>query len=131
MSRLSELSSNIKSKLYLKTLRKSCVASRRDHLEDNNMLFKLRSAFRKFFSTETALLIVTNETLLDSELRKSRLYIGLDLSAAFDTIDHDILLSILENCLGIGHRVLSFISRYLGGKSQNVLIGDTFFNAIS
>ena len=90
----------------------------RDHLEDNNILCKFRSAYRKFLSTETALLKVTNDILIDLELRKSRLYTGLDLSAAFDTIDHDILLSVLENCLGIGHRVLSFITSYLGGKSK-------------
>ena len=85
----------------------------------------MQSAYRKF-STETALLKVTNDILLNLELKKSTLYIGLELSAAFDTIVHDILLSVLENRLGLGHRVLSFIRSYLSGRSQKVLIGETF-----
>ena len=71
------------------------------------------------FPTDTALLKVTNDSLLNLVLRKSTLYLGLGLSTAIDTIDHDMLLSVLENSLGIGHRVLSFIRSYFGGRLQS------------
>ena len=54
------------------------------------------------------------------------MYIGLDLLTAFDSIDHDIILSVLENRLGIGHCVLSFIGSHLNGRSQKLLIVDNF-----
>ena len=57
----------------------------REHLEKNSLLNKYRSAYRKFFSTETALAKATNDLLLTLDRTKSTFYIGLDLSAAFDT----------------------------------------------
>ena len=103
----------------------------KDHLEDINISCKFQSAYRMFFSTETALLKVTYDILLNLVLRESTLYIGLYLSAAFDTIDHDILLYVFENSLGIRHHVLSFIRSYLSGRSQKVLIDDIFFFAFN
>ena len=109
-----------------KLLEKTVVQQPRDHLEDNNVLFKFQSACRKFLSAGTALLKITIDILLNLEMRKSTLYIGLDLSAAFDTINHDKLLCVPENGLGIEHRFLSFIRSYFSGRSQKVLIDDIF-----
>ena len=62
--------------------------------------------------------------LINLELKKSTFYIGLDLLAAFDTLDHNILLSILDVSLGFRGSVLSFLKSYLSGRSQKVLIYD-------
>ena len=70
-----------------------------------------------FFSTETAHLKLTIDILLNLELRNNTRHIGLDISVAFVTIDHDILLSVLDNFLGMGHRVHSFIRSYFCGRS--------------
>ena len=79
-----------------------------------------------FFSTETALVKVTNELLLNLNRTKSTFYIGFDLSAAFDTLD---LLSVLETSLGFKDKVLSFVNSYLSSsRSQKVLIDGEYLN---
>ena len=50
----------------------------------------------------------------------------LDLSAAFDTVDHNLLLSRMMNRLGIGGTVFACLKSYLSGRSQGVSIGDAF-----
>jgi len=58
----------------------------------------LQSAYRKNHSTETALLRVLNDILmtLDHRQHEDVVLVMLDLSAAFDTLDHDILISRLR-----------------------------------
>ena len=75
-----------------------------------------------FFATETALAKVTNDLLLNLDRTKCTFYIGLVLSAAFDTLDHELLLSVLETSLGFTDNVLSFLKSYLSSRSQKVLI---------
>ena len=70
----------------------------RELLEKNSVYSKYQSAYRQFFSTDKAK--VTNDLLLNLDRTKSAFYIGLDLSAAFDTLDHKLLLAILETSLG-------------------------------
>ena len=61
-----------------------------------NSLLGKKSAYRNLFSTETALVKVTNDMFLNLDRTKSSFYIRLDLSTAFDTLNHELLLSILE-----------------------------------
>ena len=65
---------------------------------------------------------MTNDSLLSLDRTKSTFYIGLDLSAAFDTLDHELLLSILETGLAFKDKVLSFVNSYLSSRSRKVLI---------
>ena len=48
----------------------------------------------------------------------------LDLSAAFDTVNHDILLRRLETTFGITGTALQWFSSYLGNRSQRIVFGD-------
>ena len=102
-----------------KLLERSSLVQLTDHLESNALFCDFHSAFRKFYSTENALLKVTNDMLLSLELKKSTFYTGLNLSAAFDTLDHEILLSILEVSLGFRGSVLfsKKLSEWLISKS--------------
>ena len=60
-----------------------------------NLLPTRQSAYRPYHSTETAVLSVHNDLVYAIDNRYVSLLVLLDLSAAFDTVDHDILLSIL------------------------------------
>ena len=75
----------------------------------------LQSAYRDRHSTETALIKVQNDIL-------SAILLMLDLSAAFDTIDHDILLSQLCNVYGITGHELDWFRSYLIGRIQRVVV---------
>ena len=65
---------------------------------------------------------MTNDLLLILDKTKSTFYIELDLSAAFDTLDHELHLLIRETSLGFKDEVLSFLNSYLSSRSQEVLI---------
>ena len=59
----------------------------------NNISDMYQSAYRKHHSTETALLRVTNDIKLAMDSKKGTVLVLIDLSPAFDTIDHSILLN--------------------------------------
>ena len=94
-----------------------------DHLRKNNLHEKWQSAYKKFHSTETALLRVTNDILLDMDKNKCVLLVLLDLSAAFDTIDHETLMNRLSSRFGVKAKALSWFKSYLSERTQSVLIG--------
>ncbi|CAB4015772.1 Hypothetical predicted protein, partial [Paramuricea clavata] len=72
--------------------------------------------------SETALLKVLNDILLSMNSQRVTLLVLLDLSSAFDTIDHGILLERLRSKFGIHGKVLSWFSSYLSGRSQRVML---------
>ena len=55
----------------------------------------------------------------------------LDLSAAFDTIDHDILFNSLRDWFGVDGTVLRWIKSYLSNRKQKVKLGNSFSDAFS
>ena len=97
------------------------VASRlMDHMTSNNLLDPLQSAYRPGHSTETALLRVHNDLVTSIDDRKGVFLVLLDLSAAFDTVDHTILLDFLVHQIGLGGPVLNLFKSYLSGRTQCV-----------
>ena len=67
-----------------------------NHMDTHDLMEPLQSAYRRGHSTETALTYVTNDILSALDSKKSVFLILLDLSAAFDTVDHEILLQCLS-----------------------------------
>ena len=82
-----------------KILEKVVVSQLMSHLNRHNLFSSFQSAYQPGHSTETALLKVVNDLLAIDEGKLSVLVL-LDLSAAFDTIDHDILLHRLQHVFG-------------------------------
>ena len=70
-------------------------------MAENGLLPELQSAYRPGHSTETALLKVTNDLLLKMDGQHVTLLVVLDLSAAFNTVDHDVLHNRLSTDFGI------------------------------
>ena len=103
----------------------SIIHSRlKTHLNTFPSLSRFQSAYRKFHSTETALLRIHNELLQSINKQKVSVVILLHLSAVFDTSDDNILLTRLESIFGISGAALSLLSSYLSNRSQSVLIGN-------
>ena len=72
----------------------------RDCLCDNDLNESLQTAYKKHHSCETALLLVQNDILKSIDNEQYVVLLLLDLSAAFDTVDHKILLQRLRSRLG-------------------------------
>ncbi len=104
-----------------KYIEKVVVAQLVSHLDRNGFQEKYQSANKKYHSTETALRCVHNNILRALDSGQCVLLILLDLSAAFDTVDHAILLSRLTN-MGVTGRALSWFRSYLTGRTQTVQI---------
>ena len=86
-------------------------------MESNSMSNNLQSAYKKFHSTESALLKVENDVLLNMEKGRVTALTLLDLSAAFDTIDH--LTQISQTCKICFHHIRDFrrIRKYLSPEA--------------
>lgn len=80
-----------------------------------------QSAYRPAHSTETAVLKIVSDVLMAADRGEVTLLGLLDLSAAFDTVDHDILLARLSMAFGIRSSALSWIQSFLQGRTQTVL----------
>ncbi len=96
-----------------KILEKVASSQLDSFLEKNNICEDFQSGFRPSHSTETALIRVTNDLLLSSDRGCISLLVLLDLSTAFDTIDHNILLNRLENSVGISGSALAWFKSFL------------------
>ena len=88
----------------------------------NNIYPELQSSYREHHSTETALLKVMNDVLLKMNSKHMTLLILLDLSAAFDTVDHSILLDRLTKVVGLQGKAHDWFCSYLSGQGQRVTI---------
>ena len=99
------------------------VSSRmEDHLASNNRHEEHRLTYRKFHSTETAILKVQNDILQSLDQNNVTILVMLDLSAAFDTIDHNTSLQRLEHVFVIRSKALKWIISYISNRYQTVCI---------
>ena len=99
------------------------VASRiQSHLLSNSLSSSFQSAYRMFHSTETTLLGIHNDLILAMDRGEVTSLILLDLSAAFDIVDHSILLHRLQHWFGLHGTSLDWFSSYLTSRSQAVSI---------
>ena len=71
------------------------------HCNRNSLLPNYQSAYRQYHSCETSLVKLVNDILWAMEKQLVTVVVILDLSAAFDTVNHDLLLEVLENRFGV------------------------------
>jgi hypothetical protein len=101
------------------------IASRQltEYLQRHHLLPPLQSGFRAGHSTETAVLHVLSEILSAVDAGNLTALVLLDLSAAFDTVDHAILLERLRRSFGVDGAALRWFSSYLTGRTFAVRRG--------
>ncbi len=105
-----------------KILEKVVSAQLCSFLQKKDLCEEFQSGFRPRHSTETALVKITNDLLLASDQGCISLLVLLDLSAAFNTIDHDILVDRLQNYTGIQGQALRWFRSYLSDRYHFVYL---------
>ena len=106
---------------FISKLLERCVNDQLNgHLDANGLLPEEQSAYRSHHSTETAVLKVMSDAYSAADLKQVTLLCLLDLSAAFDTVDHTILLDRLHHTYGLRGHVLGWFQSYLSNRSQSV-----------
>jgi hypothetical protein len=94
------------------------------YLNRYDLLPATQSAYRSGHSTETAVLKVASDIWNATNNGHTTLLGLLDLSAAFDTVDHDILLERLHKSFGIGGTLLDWLSSFVTNRTQTVKFHD-------
>ena len=98
------------------------------HLEKESLFPMFQSAYRSSHSCETALFKITYDMEKDMYDNNLVAFLSLDLSSAFDTIDHYKLLQLLEYKYNITGNALKWFKSYLGDRNFNVKIQDELSN---
>ena len=117
VDRYSKCTSNILSKLFEKHICDHLY----DFLEENALLHHLQSGFRKLRSTEIAHIRLIDQLLLDLDKNRATGQVFIDYKKAFDSIDHDLLLTKLNVSEICGHE-LNFPRNNLSERKQYVVI---------
>ena len=90
-----------------KSIEKAALLQLSTYFEDQNLLPTYQSPYCKHHSTETAVLNICDEILQNAEHNKLTGMACLDLSAAFDTVNHIILRTVIEHYFGLKDTILS------------------------
>jgi len=106
-----------------KVLERLVLTRLQTHLFTSPNYSKYQSAYRNGHSTETALLEILDGVYTAADDKQISVLVGLDLSAAFDTVNHSILVERLSTEFGIVGSALEWLTSYLTGRSQYVAVG--------
>ena len=99
---------------FLSKLLEMCALQQfNDHCISNKLLPDYQLAYRKNYSMETSLIKLVNDILLAMDRQEVTALTALDLSAAFDTVDHEILIEVLEHQFGTANVALNWFKTYL------------------
>ena len=94
-------------------------------MDENNLNKHKQFGYKKFHGTESLLIKFMNDTIIGVDSRNGVVVLLLDLSAAFDTVDHRKLLNILCHEYGIQGTALKWFKSFLIGRSQRVRVGES------
>lgn len=95
-----------------------------EHMKRNDLFEPIQSAYHVGHSTKTALLAVQNDVLMAMDRQEVVALILLDMSAAFDTVSHTVLLQRMSDRLGITSSALKWFHFYLTDRMQQIRVND-------
>ena len=105
-----------------RVLEKVAVRRLLDHLTLNGLHEEYQSAYKMLHNTETSLLRVQHDISSEFDKNRAMLVVMLDLSSAFNTIDHEHLLTVLHDEYGVRETALSWFRTYLEDRTHCVQI---------
>ena len=117
--------------LLSKILEKCVLKQLANHLETNELYPNYQSAYRQHHSCETALVKIIDDVLVELNPNTYIIMTFLDFSAAFDTVDHNILINRLKNDYGIIDVALHWFKSYLSCRNYKVKINNTLSDSQS
>ena len=97
-----------------------------DHCKNHDLQSDFQSAYHEHYTTETSLIKLTNDILWSMERQQMTAVAMLDLLAAFNMVNHEILLQILEQNFCFSDKVLHWFQNYLRPQSFRVNINDKY-----
>lgn len=86
-------------------------------IEDNNIIDKFQSGYRKNHSTQTAMIHVTDDIRTNIDNSELTIFVSLDLSHAFNSVEHSLFLAILDH-IGCENSVTTWFNSYLSNRKQ-------------
>ena len=101
-----------------------------NHLHVNSLLASRQSAYRPSYGVETALTRVQNDLLQSLDDGNEEILVLLDLSSAFDTLDHGMLLHRLKVTFGVSGIPADWFTSYLHDREQRVIVHGVMSEAI-
>ena len=105
-----------------KVIEKVVLKQLNEHMAINNLECDQQFGYKKNFSTETMLIQIVDEVLVGFEQKSGTILVLLDMSSAFDTVDINKLLHILEHKIGLKGTVLQWFHSFLIGRKQKVIV---------
>ena len=116
---------------FISKLTEKAASSQLDkYIDDYNLADPMQSGYRSGCGTETALVRIFEEILIAMDSKKITFLCLLDNSAAFDTVDYDILLTRLQLSFGVGGSARDWFKSYFTNRSQRVKICDIFSESL-
>ena len=109
-----------------KVLEKAVLEQFITYCDAHKLIPDYQSAYRKNYSCETSIIKVVNDVLWNFENQEVCAMCMIDLSTAFDTVDHQILLQILQLRLGVLGSALAWFESYLRPRCCKVKVGTKF-----
>ena len=93
------------------------------HIDEHALYDPFQSAYRRGHSTETALRRVKNDIAETLDMKCTTILVMLDLSVAFDSVVHELLMTRLEQSFGITDKALAWLRSYISERNQKVVVG--------
>ena len=109
-----------------KVLEKCMLQQFVEYVDKHNLFPDYQSAYRSKYSCETALCKLMDDLLWGMEKGKITCLVAMDLSAAFDTVHHGLLLEVLHNYFGVKGVPLEWVKSYLSNRQLKVCISDEY-----
>ena len=109
----------------LKDIEKLVAKRLEEHMSEYSMYDPMKSAYKLVHSTETALVKINYDILSSLDAGKGTVLVPLDLSAAFDTINHNVRLNRLQYMYGITGTAFKWFQSYIEQRNNQVCVGDS------